>query len=78
MTMNTPETQLKSEPPVRSMPLLDDTARINWLNQNGRVAKFNDGWNAWSTTEPRKSLCVETDIRKAIDGAMEMSSNDPS
>lgn len=48
--------------------LIDDTARMNWLNENGRVAKFSDGWNAWNAIGPNRNA-KDHDIRKAIDGA---------
>jgi hypothetical protein len=54
--------------------LLADAVRLNWLNDTGRVAKFSDGWNAWSTKN-RNLLAVDGDIRKAIDAAMQMSAN---
>lgn len=54
---------------LSSASLLDDTIRMNWLNANGRVSKFSDGWNAWDTKVAR-STEISHDIRKAIDAAM--------
>ena len=59
----------KRESGFTASSLLDDTVRMNWLNDNGRVSKFSDGWNAWSIRN-RKAVAIDSDIRKAIDEAM--------
>ena len=59
----------EAERRLAPVSLLDDTVRMNWLNENGRVAKFSDGWNAWNTRNP-KETSISHDIRKAIDEAM--------
>ena len=47
-----------------------DKARLDWLNENGRCAKFSTGWQSWDVRKSGDTF-VHTDVREAIDMAME-------
>ena len=48
----------------------EDKERLDWLDGDGRCAKFSDGWNTWSETQLRPiPTFIRKDIRDAIDAA---------
>ena len=49
-----------------------DTVRLDWLNKKDRSAhQYEDHWAVWiDTSEDGDPICVEGDIREAIDAAM--------
>lgn len=59
---------LPTEPAkVESEPT--DGEILDWLNLNGRIAKFSDGWNAWTSGKAGVQY-INCDVRAAIKQAM--------
>lgn len=52
---------------------ITDTDRLNWLDDEGRIARFSDGWNAWTLTH--QTPFIAESPREAIDAAMMQNSD---
>jgi hypothetical protein len=50
---------------------ITDKDRLDWLDKGGRIARFTDGWNAWSGKG--REVVADT-VREAIDGAIRQES----
>lgn len=46
-----------------------DGERLDWLENDGRCAKFSDGWNVWKAIDGKEITSVAETLRAAIDTA---------